>query len=278
MLTNNYNLPQPLVDAIVNDKYSRGDSDITVTTLIQPPQIRQLLQLHEPVADASDRIWSLLGQATHTILERAYENQPGIRAEERLYMEVHGWKVGGQFDVYDGNTRTLYDYKITSVWARDGKVEWEQQLNMLRLLAERNDMPVEHLKICAIFRDWSKHKAKYEKDYPQAQAMLIDVPVWKLITAMDFMEERVALHQATARPCTDPERWKTDDVYAVMKTGRKSAVKLFTEAPSAHTFAQDRGKDHSVVFRPGEYKRCDDYCPVSSNCPQWQAHINALPF
>lgn len=278
MLTNNYGLPEPLVNAIMNDKYSRGSADITVTTLIQPPQIRQLLQTFQPEEDASDKIWSLLGQATHTILERAYEGQDDVRVEERLYMQCCGWKIGGQFDVYDAKTRTLFDYKIVSVWSRDGKEEWVQQLNLLRLLAEENDMPVERLKICAIFRDWQKKKSKVERDYPQSQAELINVPVWSLEDTRQFMVERVQLHQVPARPCTDAERWKSDDVYAVMKKGGKRAVKLFTNQSIAESFALSKGKDHEVAFRPGEYKRCDDYCAASQNCPQWQAHIKALPF
>ena len=33
-ITNKFSLPQPFVDFIKNDKYSRGDADISVTSLI----------------------------------------------------------------------------------------------------------------------------------------------------------------------------------------------------------------------------------------------------
>jgi len=83
--------------------------------------------------------------------------------EERLFAEVAGWTVSGQFDRMllfpDG---TLQDYKFTSVWAvPDGcKPEWERQLNALRYLAACNGYRIARLQIVAILRDWSKGKAK----------------------------------------------------------------------------------------------------------------------
>ena len=70
--TNKLNLPQPLVSAIVNDKYDSGTSDISVTSLLKPYQLRALERHHDKLTeDIADRIWSLLGQVIHGILERA---------------------------------------------------------------------------------------------------------------------------------------------------------------------------------------------------------------
>ena len=72
-ITNNHNLPQSVVSAVSNDPYDRGGSDYTCTELISP--VRQVMLRHrhgdEITEDASDRVWSLLGQAVHHILERA---------------------------------------------------------------------------------------------------------------------------------------------------------------------------------------------------------------
>lgn len=272
MLTNRMGLPDALVAAVLNDPYSKGDSDISVTTLISPPYQRKLKAEHEPVEDVSDRIWSLLGQATHTILERAYRGKGEV--EERLFMPVNGWTVSGQYDVIEDGV--LHDYKITSVWSVKGdtKLEWEQQLNLLRLLAHYNDKPIRALRIIAILRDWQKSKARTDSTYPQAQVVAVDIPMWPLPWAIKFMEARVLAHQAdTPPPCTDEERWKTDNVYAVMKEGRKTAVKLHEDKTIAITHAAGLGKGHTVVERPGQYRRCAEYCPVSTSCPQFASEV-----
>ena len=46
-ITNNANIPQPIVDAIKNDSYSKGKADISVTQLIAPAQIVALERKHE---------------------------------------------------------------------------------------------------------------------------------------------------------------------------------------------------------------------------------------
>jgi hypothetical protein len=43
-LTNNFDAPIEFVKAVEDDKYSRGDADISVTSLIQPPQIGRLYE------------------------------------------------------------------------------------------------------------------------------------------------------------------------------------------------------------------------------------------
>lgn len=71
-LTNNYNLPTPLVDAVKADSYEVS-GDISTTTLLSSPRIRMLKKqfgrgLEE---DVSDYLWALMGQVAHGILERA---------------------------------------------------------------------------------------------------------------------------------------------------------------------------------------------------------------
>lgn len=271
MLTNRLNLPDGVVAAVTNDPYTRGDSDISVTQLISPAFQRKLRQEVEVIEDVSDRIWSLLGQSVHTVLERAYRGKG--RAEERLYMPVAGWKVSGQFDVIEDGC--LQDYKVTSVWSviGDGKKEWEQQLNLLRLLAHHNGIEVTSLRIIAILRDWSKGRAT-SSDYPQAQVVALDIPMWSIEEAEAFMLERVTAHQDPNPPvCSDEERWKRDDVFAVVKAGRKSAVKLFDDVMLALGHAEALGTGHSVETRPGGYTRCESYCNVSHECPAMKTEV-----
>jgi hypothetical protein len=287
-LTNRLNLPQGIVNAVLNDPYDSGDCDISVTRLITPPYQRKLMNEVEQIEDASDRIWSLIGQSTHTILERAYPVEAddslltrqqllekyGHLTEQRLFMNCNGWRVSGAFDVFEIDT--MFDYKVTSAWSVIGetKIEWEQQLNLLRLLAIRNGIQVERLRIIAILRDWSKMKAKIDPTYPQAQVVPVDIPVWDAKVAEDYMIKRVKAHQAeNPPPCTAVERWQRDDVYAVMKDGRKSAVKLFDNETDAHRHAANLGKGHLVALRVGESVRCASYCSVSHACPQYRGEV-----
>lgn len=280
MLTNRLGLPEAIVRAIANDKYNPGHGDISATKLITPPQITHLLRSHEPEEDAAEKMWSLIGQAVHGILERAYEGDDSVIVENRFYTDCEGWKVSGQIDVYDPATRTIYDYKVTSVYSSDGKAEWDQQLNLLRVLLEDNGHPVENLKIIAIFRDWQKSKAG-QYDYPDSQVKVIDIPLWPVDTARGFMAGRVKLHQAqTPRPCSDEERWAKPEKFAVMKVGRKAAVKLFDTYAEAQRFiakSSDSGL-LDIQHRQKQYTRCGSYCPVAHVCPQLAAEQEARPF
>lgn len=283
-LTNRMGLPQGILRAVLNDPYNSGECDISVTRLIAPAYQRKLMEdpKIDQVEDVSDRIWSLIGQATHNIIERAYPAvrrhesvadflyEHGYLTEERLFTECEGWRISGAFDAYEFESKTMFDYKVTSSWSviGDTKIEWEQQLNLLRLLAIRNGLVVDKLCIVAILRDWSKTKAKTDSSYPQAQVVVVDIPVWDISFAEEFLATRVRIHQdPNPSPCTFFERWQRDDVYAVMKEGRKSAVKLHSTAVDADAHAETLGKGHSVVLRPGESVRCEGYCSVSHACP-----------
>lgn len=276
MLTNRLNLPRSIVAAVTNDPYTRGKSDISVTSLIAPPYQRKLMREVEPVEDVADRIWSLLGQSVHTVLERAYpEGTTDAVVEERLYLEHEGWVISGQLDVLEANV--LSDFKVTSVWSRDGKIEWERQLNLLAQLCWNHCRKtgdtrygVKKIQIIAIYRDWVKSKAVIDKSYPQSQVDVIDVPLWSEQERVDYLIERVAAHQSKEPgPCTDEERWKTETVYALMKKNRKTAVKLYTNKLEAED-AMEAGSGDYVIERPGEYRRCAGYCSVSHACPKWK--------
>lgn len=282
MLTNRMNLPRSIVAAVTNDPYTRGNSNISVTSLIQPPYQRQLRERIEIIEDVSDRIWSLLGQSVHNVLERAYpEGQmEDAIVEQRLFTTVNDWVVSGQMDVLEGNV--LSDFKVTSVWSRDGKIEWEQQLNLLAALCAREydktgdkRFIVNSAQIIAIYRDWVQSKANFDSgDYPSAQVGVIPVKLWSRKEQEEFLLDRVNAHQDENPPvCTDEERWRSDAVYALMKEGRKSAVKLFKDEEEANAACEAAGKGHSVVHRPGEYRRCTSYCNVSHQCPEWQREV-----
>ncbi len=272
-ITNHAGLPEPLVNAVRNDSYDSQGSDTTVTTLLKPARAVALEKLHkeEITEDASDRLWALLGQLGHSILERGGNGQ---HTELRLFATVRGWKVSGQMDLLGGNLLT--DYKITSVWScKDGlKPEWEQQLNALRWLASVNGHHVEKAQIVAIYRDWSKLEARRSADYPRHQVQVFDVPLWSLIDAGLWINGRVAAHQAAQAgelpECTNEERWEKPTKYALMKRGRERAVRLYDDRTQAALAAEGNGALR-VEERPGSQTRCESYCAAMPWCSQAKA-------
>ena len=56
-LTNQYGAPDAFVRALEDDQYTKGEADISVTGLIQPPQISRLRAEHQDKlsADVRDR-------------------------------------------------------------------------------------------------------------------------------------------------------------------------------------------------------------------------------
>jgi hypothetical protein len=277
-LTNRLNLPLPIVRAVEHDPYTQ-DGHISVTELIQPPRIRQLLTRHRDniSIDVADRIWPLLGSSVHYILERAAVDN--ALQEERLSMDVLGWTVTGKPDLY--YNRTIFDFKVTSVYAiLDGvKSEWESQLNLYAELLRSHTFKVEYLAIIAILRDWSKFGGQRSHDYPETQSIILPVTLWDPIDAGMYLEERVTVHQEAERladddlpVCTKEERWEKETQYAVTKRGNKKASRLLPTLEEAEVWARDNMKDKpfEIVCRPGESVRCRSYCDCSNYCNWWE--------
>ncbi len=270
-ITNTLNLPAAIVRAVQNDPYTAGNSDISATKLIDAPQVVHLSRKHHDklTVDVSERIWALLGQAVHTILERAGLREDGMVVEERLYANVLGWTISGQVDRMHVDAGKLSDYKVTTVYKKNGSDSWTKQLNVLRWLAHQNGHEVHELEIVAIFRDWRKTDSERQADYPPAAVQVIPVPVWSLEEAEDYIYERVALHQAARKgadvPCTDTDRWYSGTKYALMKDGGKRALRVVDSRDMLEPVADG----YHVQERVGEYKRCQHYCDVRDFCAQW---------
>lgn len=267
-LTNLRGLPDALVNAVRNDPYT-GGGDISVTKLIDAPQRRALRRKFADmvVEDVSERIWSLMGQAVHTVLERA---QTSAMVEQRLYADVGGWKLSGQFDRVHVADGVLQDWKVCSVYKAGGDEGWARQLNVLRWLAKENGIEVDRLQVVAIFRDWKLSESKRKPDYPTEAVKVIEVPVWGHEKTLAYIQERIAMHQRAdagdIAPCSEEDRWYSGTTYALMKVNGKRAIKV---SPVREDLgAPDRG--YEIMERRGMNRRCEDYCEVAPFCPQFQ--------
>lgn len=276
-LTNRANLPEAFVNAVKNDGYSKGDADISVTGLLKPVKASVIEAAHwgEIEEDVSERVWSLLGQSVHVILERA--NKTAV-AERRLSIQIEGWSVSGGMDLYDDGG-TLTDYKTTSVWKLvKGDVEdWEKQLNLYAVILRSHGHKVDKLQVVAILRDWSKRDAEKSADYPQAQVVNVPIRLWSPEAAEKFMRERVILHKQARitgelPDCSDKDRWVRDEAWAVKKVGNKVAMRggVFKTEAEAKAFV-GFDKDKVIEYRPGVSTRCANYCSALPWCKQGQA-------
>ncbi len=277
IFTNKYNLPESVVAVLSKDGYKAGDDNFSATSLLKSPQQLQLYRRHADklTEDVSDRVWSLLGQAAHSVLEQHGEDTSLV--EERLYTTVLDRKLSGQVDHY--HLGTVTDYKVTSVWTliRGSKVDdWTRQLNIYAKIFNDNGFDVKKLQIVTILRDWSEMEKLRNKDYPEAPIMVIPITLWSNAEQDTYINSRVALHKAAEScldedlpPCTAEERWQSPDVYAVMKEGRKSAVKLYQNKEEADAHAEE-DKKLSVILRAGSSRMCERYCPARDFCHQYK--------
>jgi len=294
-ITNKHNLPESIVRAVENDGYSKGDAWRSVTQLIKSPRIVRLEQLHwdELEDDASDRIWSLLGQAIHVILERS---ETHAVAEKRLTMDYavkdkagqeKTVKISGAMDRLAVSRRTkenvdahtIQDYKVCSTYAIEGKEEWHAQLNLYKILCEANAIHVDQLQLVLILRDWRRGEAKMDPTYPQRPVLVQEVPVWDSLRANSYLLSRVKAHlnaELGRLPhCTPEEMWKRPDKWAVYPEGGARCVKLADTQEAAYEYIQDAKRPYRIDKRLGARIKCDSYCLVKDQCKalndgQWE--------
>lgn len=219
----NDNLPIPVYEWIlaVNSSYSKGDSDISVTELINPPRVRMLKKLHdaEIVINASTLLNVSIGHAVHKGIQDA--TKTGI-SERRLSIVRDGWKISGGMDHYlDG---VLSDWKTCNKWktvlCNNGIIdEFEKQLNVYAQILRENKEPVSNAKIFAIFKDWNRSEFRSYLDkkkifipnkksgYPEKEWLYFDLRLWPEDVASNYIDKRIALHKGPMPLCTASEIW-----------------------------------------------------------------------
>ena len=289
-ITNNFGLPEFVVEALTFSDYSRGDAQISVTQLIDSPRIVQLQKqfADEQKKDAVDFVWSRFGTSVHNMFEESLKAaKSDAVTEERLFTDWRGWKLSGAIDVQEVHEDgvIISDFKVTSVWSViNDKPSWHQQLNVYAYLVRKaKGQAVKKLQIVTLLRDWSRRKAEQESSYPNAPIVVIDIPLWSNEKQDEYVDAQMQKHidaefdAATEQPliaCTDEEMWEKDTVYAVMRKGRKSAIKLFPTEVAAEDRLASLDKTHYIETRAGEKTRCaGDWCNVSQWCDQYQSEV-----
>jgi len=279
-ITNNLGLPEQMHRAAIKifGKYDRGDAQISITGMSDPPRKAVLEMLHEDELeeDLSDVIWALLGSSMHQIFHESFDTETATAehfAEQRLYATMQGWKVSGALDHYENGH--IQDWKLTSVYSvKNGKPkrEWEEQANGYAWLLRENGLPADTAEVVVILRDWSKMDSFKDHSYPRHQVTRIPVPLWTPEEAETWVMQRVMAHQAAMHDlpfCTPEEQWARPGKWAVVKRGQKRAVRLHDTHAEAAKHVQQLGGDHFVESRPGMAVRCQAYCSAAPFCTQY---------
>lgn len=287
--TNEYRLPPALAKAIQLDTYDYDDdpNHFAVHELIDPTRKTVLKRRHrdEIVMDVSQGLWLLFGSAVHEVISRVGDIS-GFQ-EKRLERYVGAARLSGKPDYWEDN-RTLTDWKITSVWAaiKQDKKEWEAQLNCYAFLCSGHGFPVDEARIYAILRDWRNgERLKDPTSYPPIPFMNKPVNLWSVEKQEAYINRRLSelklykLRDERDLPiCTEEERWTRGKKWAVMKEGRKSAVRLLHSEDEAHLYIHDNipekdKKKCDVVYRPGRDVRCEEYCDVNQFCSYYKKNV-----
>lgn len=223
----------------------------SVTEILRPPRIVNYNRQVEHYSSPFDLMFMQLGTAFHTIVEGQQDLCPGHLFERQLYFESPvnlGERVvilRGQPDQYWDRTETLTDYKTSGWYGVKMLMEgdWSDPTYKLQAnLYRRHKFPrCKRMQLVMLIRDYSR-RLKHEGIPP---LVTINVP-WVEDSELD-VETKIRLLDIlkgeddwrNSRDCTDEERWKH----------KKS----------------------------GEFIRCEDYCLVKDECPQWGPSPKASP-
>lgn len=282
-ITNKFNLPEPIVNAIKRPSYSKGGANLSATEMIGSPRIAQLRRLNYDSLemDASEGVFSLFGTSVHNILEKGVADNH--TNEERLHTEIDGWTISGAIDlqVQHEDGVVIQDYKTVAAWAAmNEKIEWEQQLNVYAWLVARvKGQNVKAVEIVAIVRDWSWREAEYKEGYPKAAIVTLPIKLWSYEQQERYVRERVHLHaeayfaaesNSDLPLCTAEEMWERPTFWAVKKIGGVRAKNVCKTKEEAEHLLSTYDNKHEIEVRPGERVRCAQYCQVKDFCQQWK--------
>ncbi len=286
-ITNVYDLPQQLVDMATVD-YRVAPNEYRATSLLKGIRETILTRRHDAdiIVDVSDMIWALFGTAVHDVLKRSEEASSELK-EERIIQTFGDYLLSGQFDLYCGESYVLSDYKTTSVWKIVYKNfdDWFRQGCIYAALLESLGFPVTEFRVVAFLKDHSKSKARRDWNYPQLPVYrhYFEITDKDIADTKDWIQDRFRqIKEAENLPdnelpiCTNDERWYSGDKWAVMKKGRKSAVRVLdTEKAATHYLetemdAKGKPKGEYIEIRPGENRKCDEYCYAAPFCNWYQ--------
>ncbi|MCM1220488.1 MAG: PD-(D/E)XK nuclease family protein [Lachnospiraceae bacterium] len=274
-VTNKLHLPAAFVKTVSVERHNKAGC-YSATTLNKGTKEIILQERHwdEFETDAADNVWAVWGTAVHSLFESVPDDN---FHEEKFDVAVGNSRVTGVVDSYDMERGIINDWKTASVYKvmKGDFADWHRQGMTYAWLLKRNGLDVRRCRFIALLKDHSKSKAKFDPAYPQSPVFVceFDVTPEDLEAAGDRIGAKVAEIEAAEKmgdddiePCTAEERWADADKWAVMKNGRKTAVRVFDSEADAEAFAGELGNSHYVEHRPAVSRKCADYCLCKDFC------------
>ena len=266
-VTNTEGLPEILVKMVSSQRKPKVDS-ISCTELIDSPAIHHMKLEHwdDLEVDASDLIAAGLGTAFHHYIE-TFANP--TNSEVALDGMFGNFKITGTADYIEDGVIT--DWKTTRVWSVTMSDKWikkvEEQLNVYCWMARQQGDEIKSLQALVVHPDWKRSEMMRSDNYPRKNWQMYKFNPWPTEKIEKFIADRIALFLDKSYQCSDDERWASPTTWAVMKEGRKSAVRVLPSSIEALAYSAPLDNKHTIVMRPGEHKRCEEYCSVRAVCP-----------
>ena len=274
-VTNRLRLPAAFVQAVSVERHNKP-GQYSATTLNKGTKEIILQERHwnEFEVDAADSVWAVFGTAVHAILEK---HNDGNFHEERFDIAVGNSRVTGVVDSYDMERGIIADWKTASVYKvmKGDFADWYRQGMTYAWLLKQSGLDVRRCRFIALLKDHSKSKARFDAGYPQSPVFVYEFEITpeeleqtgeRIASKVAEIEDAEKLADDDIAPCTAEERWCDGDKYAVMKNGRKTAVRVFDTLPDAEGCAGELGSGHYVEHRPAVSRKCADYCLCKDFC------------
>ena len=280
IVSNRLNLPAAFVNAVSTTRHNEAGC-FSATTLNKGAKEIILTDRHfdEITVDAADSVWAVWGTAVHALLESQPDNN---FHEESFKVPVSNSFVTGQVDSYDMENGVINDWKTASVWKvqfNDFK-DWRAQGLTYAWLLQQSGLEVKKCRFVALLKDHSKTKAKTDISYPQSPVFIYEFDVTaadmeetaaRILAKVQEIESAYKLDDDAIEPCSAEERWADGEKWAVMKNGRKTAIKLFDNSADADAMAGEMGNAYYVEHRPAISRKCGDYCNCKDFCNFYKA-------
>lgn len=286
VITNKKGLPKAMENACIALFSAKHNKPGTLSATTLKSGVREII--------LTDRYWDnierdisemtpvLIGTAIHSVLEAHTDNTEDIMAEEQFTFTVGDITVTGRLDGYDVKNKVIYDYKSAAVWKKiyNDFEDWKFQGLVYTLLLNKAGYEVNECKFIMMFKDWSPTKASTDTSYPQFpcdtytfKPTLNDIAEIEetIKTKVEEYTKSLPLPDEELPLCTEKERWTKPTTYAVMKKGRKTALRVLETKADAEKYLSENGGDH-IEERKGSDGKCENYCICNKFCPYWKEH------
>lgn len=233
-LTNKYGISDAIVKACMVDNHITI-GDISVTQLIDAPQVRMLKKQNDIEEDVSDRIWMMMGTAVHYVVElgeitsrearqileaaevlvkhdqqKAAEfmydfvnktfpdhRDKDVLTEVTLTHSIDGMMFSGTFDRFTKSLGLLDDYKNTSVYAYMNEESRKKWDAQLNVYAFLLRENGYDVKAAQITAIFRDFSAgkRFQKGYPQKPIATFPVKLYSHKAMKEYLTERIRLHK-----------------------------------------------------------------------------------